>query len=193
MLRACVLEFKGSWERHLPLAEFAYNNSFQASIGMTAFEALHGHPYRSPVCWIEVGDSPMLGLELVRETTKKVALICKRLVAAQSRQKKWVGEVAYRLAWPPQLSKVHDVFHISMLHKCEPDHSHVLDWTNLEVDEGTSYEERNMKILDTREQVLRGKTIPLVKVLWHHHGVEEATWEQEAKVHEKYPDLFNDM
>ena len=82
------------------------------------------------------------------------------------------------------------MFHVSMLRKYEPDPSHVLDWTDLEVDEDISYEERLVRVLDRRDQVLRGKTIPLVKVLWKHHGVEEATWEREVDVHEKYPDLF---
>lgn len=101
-----------------------------------------------------------------------------------------IGEVAYRLALPPQLSGVHNVFHVSMLRKYEPDPSHVLDWVDLEVDEDSSYEERPVQILDTQEQLLRGKTISLIKVLWRHHGVEEATWVQEVEVRSKYPDLF---
>lgn len=72
-----------------------------------------------------------------------------------------------------------------MLCKYEPDPSHVLGWKNLEVDENVLYEEKPIEILDYREQVLRGKMIPLVKVLWHHHGVEEATWEREVEVREK--------
>ena len=65
-----------------------------------------------------------------------------------------IGEAAYRLALPPQLSGVHDVFHVSMLRKYEPDPSHVLDWTDLEVDEDVSYEERPVRVLDRRDQVL---------------------------------------
>ena len=57
MLRVCVLDHKGSWEEHLPLVEFAYNNSYQASIQMAPYEALYGRPRRSPICWTEVGDS----------------------------------------------------------------------------------------------------------------------------------------
>ena len=79
MLRACVLDFIGSWEKHLPLVEFAYNNSYQASIEMAPFEALYGRPCRSPVCWTEVGDSPLLGSDLVCETTEKIALIKKKV------------------------------------------------------------------------------------------------------------------
>ena len=101
-----------------------------------------------------------------------------------------VGAVAYRLALPPQLSSVHDVFHVSMLRKYEPDPSHVLQWTDIDLVADVSFKERPVQILDSREQVLRGKTIPLVKVLWSHHGVEEATWEREAEMRDKYPDLF---
>ncbi|XP_028064494.1 uncharacterized protein LOC114267641 [Camellia sinensis] len=104
-----------------------------------------------------------------------------------------VREVVYRLTLPPQLSRVHNVFHVSILHKYEPDPSHVLDWMDVKVDEDTSYEEKQVKIVDTREQVLRGRTIPLVKVLWHHHRVEEATWVHEVEIREKYQDLFDNM
>ena len=91
MLRACAMDFPGSWERHLPLIEFAYNNSFQASIGMAPFEALYGRPCRSPICWTEVGDANLIGPELVLETTEKVKLIRQRLKTAQDRQKDYAN------------------------------------------------------------------------------------------------------
>ncbi|XP_028064412.1 uncharacterized protein LOC114267575 [Camellia sinensis] len=87
MLRAFVLDFKESWEKHLPLVEIAYNNSYQAGIEMAPLEALYGRPCKSAVCWAEVGDSPMLAPELVCKTIDKVAFIRKRLVMAQSHQK----------------------------------------------------------------------------------------------------------
>ena len=87
MLRACVLDHKGSWEDHLPLVEFAYNNSYQASIQMASYEALYGRPCRSPLCWTEVGESSITGLDLIRDTSEKVSLIRQRLLIAQSRQK----------------------------------------------------------------------------------------------------------
>jgi hypothetical protein len=89
MLRACVLDFKGSWEDHLALIEFAYNNSFHLSIGMAPFEALYGRPCRSPVCWAEVGDKELLGPEIVQETTEKITIIRDRIRTAQSRQKSY--------------------------------------------------------------------------------------------------------
>ena len=85
MLHACVLDLKGSWEKHLPVMEFAYNNSYQTSIQMTPYEALYGRPCRSPIFWIEVGESSIIGLDLIRDTLEKVGLIQKRLLTAQSR------------------------------------------------------------------------------------------------------------
>ena len=75
MLRACVLDHKGRWEEHLPLVEFAYNNSYQARIQMAPYEALYGRPCRSPLCWTEVGESSITGPDLIRDTFEKVSLI----------------------------------------------------------------------------------------------------------------------
>ncbi|CAK9144063.1 unnamed protein product [Ilex paraguariensis] len=89
MLRACALDFKGSWSDHLPLVEFTYNNSYQESIRMTPYEALYGRPCRSPTCLLEVGESSLFGLDIVRETMEKIQLIRERLRTAQSRQKSY--------------------------------------------------------------------------------------------------------
>ena len=83
-LRACVLDHKGSWDEHLPLVEFTYNNSYQASIQMVPYEALYGRPCRSPLCWTEVGESSITGPNLIRDTSEKVSLIRQRLLTAQS-------------------------------------------------------------------------------------------------------------
>lgn len=89
MLRACVLDFGGSWIDSLPLVEFAYNNSYQATIGMPPFEALYGRRCRTPICWEELGDRKIYGLELVDETTGWIKQIQKRILMAQSRQKSY--------------------------------------------------------------------------------------------------------
>ncbi|GJY13028.1 putative reverse transcriptase domain-containing protein [Tanacetum coccineum] len=89
MLRACVIDFGSSWDRHLPLVEFSYNNSYHASIKAAPFEALYGRKCRSPVCWSEVGESQLTGPELVRETTEKIVQIKNRLLTARSRQKSY--------------------------------------------------------------------------------------------------------
>ena len=85
MLRACVLDHKGSWEEHLPLVEFAYNNSYHASIQMAPYEALYGRPFRSSICWTEVGESSITSPELIRDTLEKVSLIRHHFLTAQSR------------------------------------------------------------------------------------------------------------
>ena len=292
MLRACVLDHKGSWEEHLPLVEFASNNSYQASIQMAPYEALYGRPCRLPLCWTEVGESSITGPDLIRdtsekvslirhrlltaqsrypydpgrmlvefsynnsyqasiqmapyealygrlcrsslcwtevgessitgpdlirETSEKVSLIRQRLLTAQSRQKSYadvrrrplefevgdhvflkimlkrgvirfgkrgnlsprfigpfeivdrVGTVAYRLVLPPSMSSVHEVFHVSMLRKYTPDPAHVMDWRQIEVDIDGTFEEGPVRIVDSRDQVMRRKTVRLVKVLWRHY------------------------
>ena len=85
MLRACVLNLKGSREEHLPLVEFAYNNRYQASIQMAPYEALYGRPCRSPIFWTKVGESSITGPNIIRDTSEKVGLLQKRLLTAQSR------------------------------------------------------------------------------------------------------------
>ncbi|GJY74475.1 putative reverse transcriptase domain-containing protein [Tanacetum coccineum] len=73
MLRACVLDFGGSWDVHLPLVEFSYNNSYHSSVRCAPFEALYGRKCRSPILWAEVGEGQLIGPELVQETTEKIS------------------------------------------------------------------------------------------------------------------------
>ena len=101
-----------------------------------------------------------------------------------------VGIVAYRLALPPSMSGVHEVFHVSMLQTYTPDPAHVVDWGKIEVDTDETFEEGPVRIMDSRDQVLRRKTVRLVKVLWQHRGVEEVTWEREDTMRATYPFLF---
>ena len=102
-----------------------------------------------------------------------------------------VGAVVYRLALPPSLLSIHEVFHVSMLRKYTPDPTHIVDWGELVVDADGTFEEGPVRIMDSREQVLRGKTMRLVKVLWQHREVEEATWERGDIVRANYPFLFD--
>ncbi|KAA0032714.1 DNA/RNA polymerases superfamily protein [Cucumis melo var. makuwa] len=104
---------------------------------------------------------------------------------------KRVGPAAYGLELPIELARIHDVFHVSMLRKYIPDPSHVLQEQPVELKEDLSYVEEPVQILDRKEQVLRNKTIPLIKVLWRHHGAEEATWEPEYQMKKRYPILFS--
>ncbi|KAI3813312.1 hypothetical protein L1987_18032 [Smallanthus sonchifolius] len=89
MLRACVIDFGGNWDTHLPLIEFSYNNSYHTSIKCAPFEALYGRKCRSPVCWTEIGDNQITGPELIQETSDKVFKIQERLKAARDRKKSY--------------------------------------------------------------------------------------------------------
>ena len=105
---------------------------------------------------------------------------------------KRIGTVAYRLALPPSMSGVHEVFHVSMLRKYIPDPAHVVDWGQIEVDTDGTFEEEPVCIDDSYDQVLRRKIVRLVRVLWRHCGVEESTWEREDTTRATYPFLFRD-
>ena len=203
-----MLEFKGSWDRYLPLMEFAYNNSYQSSIEMAPYEALYGRKCRTPLCWDEVGERKLLGPEIVQVTTDNVKVIRDRLKIAQDRHKSYadnrmrdmefqvgdqvflrispwklsphyIREVAYKLRLPPELARIQDVFHVSMLRKYITDPSHVLRDQLVELKEYLTYDERPVQIVDRKDQVLWNKVIPLVKVLWMNHGRDEATWVRE--------------
>ena len=89
MLRACVMEFKGSWDNYLALIEFVYNNSYQSSICMAPYEALYGRKCRTPVCWDEVREKRLIGLEIGQDTTEKVNMIRELLKIANERQKSY--------------------------------------------------------------------------------------------------------
>ncbi|KAG8474723.1 hypothetical protein CXB51_031299 [Gossypium anomalum] len=198
-----------SWEDYLPLAEFAYNNSYQ-----------------------------VLGPELVADTKDKVRIIRDRLKEASDGQKSYadlkrkeieysvgdmvflkispwkkilrfgkkgklslrfirpylvlkrVGPVAYQLELPPELDRIHDAFHVSILRRYRSDPTHVVPVVEIEVQPDLTFEEEPMQILDRDVKVLRRKSVPLVKVPWRNHGREEAAWEPEEVMHQQYPHLF---
>ncbi|GJR41008.1 putative nucleotidyltransferase, ribonuclease H [Tanacetum coccineum] len=212
MLRACALEWTGSWDEYLCLVEFAYNNSWHASIKAAPFELLYGRKCRAPICWDEVGERLIEGPELIEITNEKVAVAKEKLKEARSRQKSYadkhrrdlefqvgdrvflkvspfrgvkrfgikgklsprfigpfeilerIGEVSYRLALPPQLSHVHDVFHVSLLRGY---HYHPLHVASYPFDQ-----------------------IQPDMVLWKNHPEREATWETEESMRASYPHFF---
>ena len=102
-----------------------------------------------------------------------------------------VGLVAYRLALPPELAKLHDVFHVSMLRRYRYDPSHILPVQDIQVQEDFTFDEEPKAILDREITQLRNKQVPLVKVLCQHHGMEEVTWEPESTMWVQYPQLFS--
>ena len=104
-----------------------------------------------------------------------------------------IGTAAYRLDLPIKLSRIHNAFHVSMLRKYVSDSSYILLTVPIELKENLSYAEEPIEILDRKDQILRSRVIPKVKVLWRNQKVEEATWENEAMMREEYPFLFPEM
>ena len=103
-----------------------------------------------------------------------------------------VGPVAYRLKLPQELSRIHDIFHVSMLRKYILDPSHVLREQPVQLKENLTYKEIPVQIVDHKEQVLRSKVIHLVKAVWKNHERESATWEPKAQMRCQYPQLFSE-
>nr|XP_027101108.1 uncharacterized protein LOC113720463 [Coffea arabica] len=139
LLRSCILDFGGKWSKYVTLVEFAYNNSYQASIQMAPYEALYGRRCRSPIHWDEVGEKKIIDPTAIP----------------------WIEEAQEKLKLPASMARIHDVFHVSMLRKYYPDPSHVLQLEGIEVDETLSYEEGPVKILEREVKELRNKKIPL--------------------------------
>ncbi|WMV46945.1 hypothetical protein MTR67_040330 [Solanum verrucosum] len=209
MLRACVISFKGSWDDHLPLIEFAYNNSYHSRIQMAPYEALYERRCRSPISWFEVGEAGLIGPDLVYQAMEKVKIIQERchpgVRRCDKKEKpspryiscynisKRIGNVAYELELPLELAALHPVFHISMFKKYMGDPSLITPNENIGIKDNLSYEEIPVEILDHQARKLRTKEVASVKVLWRNQFVKEATWEDEEDMKNRYPHLFSSV
>ncbi|GJZ24725.1 putative reverse transcriptase domain-containing protein [Tanacetum coccineum] len=192
MLRACVIEFGKSWDRHLPLVEFSYNNSNHTSIKAAPFEALYGQRCRSPVCWVEVGDAQLTGPEIIHKTTEKIVQIKSRIQAARDRQKSYADlklrDVAYKLELPQQLSRVHNTFHVLNLKRCLSDESLVIPLDGLRIDDKHFVKEL-VEIMDHEIKKLKRIRIPIIKVRWNSkrgpnaHGASGPEFKKTLNVH----------
>ncbi|GKB27770.1 putative reverse transcriptase domain-containing protein [Tanacetum coccineum] len=200
-------------ERHgVPMSIISYRDgrfTYHTSIKCAPFEALYGRKCRSPVIWTEVGESQLIGPEIVQETTEKIVQIKERLKTARSRQKSYADkrrkplefQVRDRVllkvsSWkgvlPQELSCVHDTFHVSNLKKClaEPDVQVPLD--EIEIDENLRFVEEPIEIVERDVKKLKRRRIPLVKVCWNSRQGAEYTWEREDQFRKKYPNLFSE-
>ncbi|XP_017609437.1 uncharacterized protein LOC108455384 [Gossypium arboreum] len=155
---------------------------------MVPYEALYGHKCHTPTCWTELSEWRVLGPELISDTEDKVLQWKKILRFGRKgklsprfigpyRMLKAVGPVAYQLELPPELDRIHDIFHVSMLRRYRSDPVHIVSTEEVEVRPDLTFEEEPVQILDHDVKVLRKKSVPQVKVLWHNHSSKEATLE----------------
>ncbi|GJU46158.1 putative reverse transcriptase domain-containing protein [Tanacetum coccineum] len=215
MLRACVIYFGNGWDRHLPLIEFSYNNSYHTSIKSTPFEALYGQKCRSPICWaesrlqatcdrqksyadvrrkpldIQVGDRVMLKVS----PWKGVIRFGKRgklnpMYIDPFKGLAKVGTVAYRLELPQQLIRVHSMFHVSNLKKCLSNEPLAILLDKIHIDDKLHFVEEPMEIMDHEVKRLKQSRILIIKVQWNSKRGHEFTWEREDQIRKNYPHLF---
>ncbi|GKB62623.1 putative reverse transcriptase domain-containing protein [Tanacetum coccineum] len=199
MLRACVMDFGKGWDRHLPLIQFSYNNSYHTSIKATPFEALYASPdrqksyadkRRKPLEF-QVGDKVMLKVSPWKGVIRfsKWGKLNPRYIGPFRILTK-VGTIAYRLELPEQLSHVHSTFHVSNLKKCLSDEPLAISLDEIHIDEKLNFIKEPVKIIDHEVKHLKQSRISIVKVCWNSRRGLEYTWERDDQMQKKYPHLF---
>ncbi|GJR81861.1 putative reverse transcriptase domain-containing protein [Tanacetum coccineum] len=210
MLRACILDFGGSWDVHLSLVKFLYNNSYHSSVRCAPFEAMYGSKCRSPIMWAEIREGQLIGPKLVQETTKKISQIKDRLKAVRDRQKSyadkrrkplefsvgdyvllkvspWKGVVRFgkkgKLA--PRLVRPFEIIEKVGLVTYRLDLPKQLN--------GVHDTFHLVEILEREFKKLKRSRIAIVKVQWNLKRGPEFTWEREDQMKLKYPHLFSNV
>ncbi|WVZ85172.1 hypothetical protein U9M48_032122 [Paspalum notatum var. saurae] len=220
MLRACALTYSTKWDECLPLAEFAYNNSYQKSLEMAPFEALYGRRCRTPLNWSELGERVTFGLDLVTQAEEQVKYIHENLKRAQSRQKSYFDRRRRPLVFQQddhvylRVSPMKGVHRFGVKGKLAPRYvayrlelpSHlaavhdVFHVSQLKkclrvpeevIEPDLTYEEKPIKVLDQKQRSTRRKAINFYKVQWSNHSEKEAAWETEEYLQTKYPSFLS--
>nr|CAH66139.1 H0616A11.3 [Oryza sativa] len=209
MLRACVLDFGGSWDKNLPYAEFSYNNSYQASLQMSPNEALYGRKCRTPLLWDQTGERQVFGTDILREAEEKVKIIQERLRVAQSRQKSYADNRRRDLAFEEgdyvylRVTPLRGVHHFQTKGKLAPRFvgpfkikclrvpTEEANPDCIELQEDLTYVEKPVRILEVSERKTRNRVVRFCKVQWSNHSEEEATWEREDELKSAHPHLFS--
>nr|GEX78164.1 hypothetical protein [Tanacetum cinerariifolium] len=171
--------FISSWDKHLPLVEFFYNNSYHASIKATPFEALYGRKCRSPVCWSEMG--------VIR--FGKYRKLSPRFIGPFKFIER-IGPVAYKFELTGKLRGIHDTFHVSNLKMCFVNDDVVIPLDEVQLDYKLHFVEKPVEIMDREVKRLKQSRILIVKVRWNSRRGPKFTWEREDFFRSKYPYIF---
>ncbi|GJR41222.1 putative reverse transcriptase domain-containing protein [Tanacetum coccineum] len=202
MIRARVINFGKGWEKHLPLVEFSYNNSYHASIKAAPFEALYGRKDRQR-SYANVRRKPLefqFGDHVMLKVSPRKGVI--RFRKRGKLNPRYIGPfkilericlVAYKLELPEELSNVHSTFHVSNLKKCLSDESLVITMKELRFDDKLNFVEEPVEIMDREVKQLKQSRILIVKVRWNSKKGPEFMWEREDQIRAKYPHLFSNI
>ncbi|GKD92509.1 putative reverse transcriptase domain-containing protein [Tanacetum coccineum] len=211
MLHAYVIDFGSSWDRHLPLVEFSYNNSYHASIKAAPYEALYGRKCRSPISWSEVGDNQLTGPELICDTTEKIVQIKNHLLTVSSRQKSYADRKTKPLEFEVgdmvllKVSPWKGVVHFGKRRKLSPRYirpfkilarvgpvayTRYCCSDEIQLDDKLHMIEEPVEIVDREVKRLKQSRIPIGKVRWNSQRGLKFTWEREDQIKKKYPHLF---
>ncbi|GKD22868.1 putative reverse transcriptase domain-containing protein [Tanacetum coccineum] len=199
MLRACVIDFGSSWDRHLPLVEFSYNNSYHTSIKAAPYEALYGRKCRSPIknrlltarsrqrsyadkrlkqLEFEVGDMVLLKVSPWKGAIRfgKRGKLSPRYIGPFKILAR-IGPVAYALEMPKELKGIHSTFHVSNLKKCLAEGDVVVPMDEIQLDDKLHMIEGPVEVVDREVERLKQSQIPIVKVRWNSQRGPAFTWE----------------
>ncbi|GKD39340.1 putative reverse transcriptase domain-containing protein [Tanacetum coccineum] len=189
MLRACVIDFRKGWDRHLPLVEFSYNNSYHTSIKAAPFEALYGRKCRSHICWAKVKDAQLTGLEIksyadMRHKPLEFEVGDKVMLKVSP----WKGVICLGKQGNLNPRYIGPLKIIDKKYFVDEPLAIPLD--EIQIDDKLNFIDELVEIMDREVKWLKQSRIPIMKVCWNSRQGPEFTWEREDQMKKKYPHLF---